>query len=128
MLLDSAEGSFDPAKTSMFGYELNEPLRVRKSWFRALPSSEEYLSIENPNVILLNLKSTKEGIVLRLLNSDSENNETAKIKSKLFTNFNAEAIDLLGNKTQNVEVIENIITLSLKPGEFSDILIKSLNK
>lgn len=124
----SAEGSFDPAKTSMFGYELNEPLLVRKSWFRALPSSEEYLSIENPNVVLLNLKSSEQGIILRLLNTDSEKNQTAKIESKLFTNFNAEGIDLLGNKTQDLEVRENVITLSLKPGEFSDILIKSLNK
>jgi hypothetical protein len=121
----SAEGSFNPAKTSMFGYELNEPLRVRKSWFRALPSSEEYLSIENSNVILLNLKSKEEGIILRVLNSDSQNNQTAKIKSKLFTDFNAEAIDLLGNRIQNLDVMENVITLNLKPGEFLDILIKS---
>lgn len=124
----SAEGSFDPARTSMFGYELNEPLLVRKSWFRASPSSEEYLTIENQNVVLLNLKSTGEGIILRLLNTDSGKNQTARIKSKLFTNFNAERIDLLGNKTQDLEVKDNVITLSLKPGEFSDILIKSLNK
>ena len=124
----SAEGTFDAAKTSMFGYELNEPLLVRKSWYRALPSSEEYLSIENPNVVLHNLKSTKQGIILRLLNSDSQNKQTAKIKSKLFTDFSAEAIDLLGNKIQDLEVIENMIILSLKPGEFSDILIKSLVK
>ena len=124
----SAEGSFDPARTSMFGYELNEPLLVRKSWFRSSPSSEEYLSIENPNVILLNLKSSNQGIILRLLNTDSEKNQTAKIESKLFTDFSAEAIDLLRNKKRDLEVTENVITLSLNPGEFSDILIKSLNK
>ncbi len=50
-------GGFDPAKTSMFGYELNTPLQIRKSWFRAIPTSDEYLTIDNQNIILLNLKS-----------------------------------------------------------------------
>ena len=124
----SAKGSFNPGKTSMFGYELSTPLQVRKSWFRSSPSSDEYLSIENPNVILLNLKSSEQGTIIRLLNSDSENNQTTIIKSKLFVDFSATAIDLLGNKIQDLQVRENEITLNLKPGEFSDILIKSLNK
>lgn len=125
---NSGEGSFDPAKTSMLGYELNTPLQFRKSWFRAVPSSEEYLTIDNQNIILLNLKSTEHGVVIRLLNADSQNNQTAKINSKLFTEFQAESVDLLGNKIQTLEVNDNIINVELKPGEFSDILIKSLIK
>ncbi|MCX6151401.1 MAG: hypothetical protein NTX22_12795 [Ignavibacteriales bacterium] len=124
----SGKGSFDPAKTSMLGYELNTPVQIRKSWFRAVPSSEEYLTIDNKNIVMINLKSVEQGIIIRLLNSDSQNNQTVGIKSKLFVDFQAQTIDLLGNKIQLLDVNDNIIKVELKPGEFSDILIKSIHK
>ena len=120
----SGNGSFDPAKTSMFGYELNTPLQVRKSWYRPTPSSEEYLTIDNPNVILVNLKSVEQGFIIRLLNVDSQHNQAAKIKSKLIANSLAEKIDLLGTPNQSVEIKEGAFDVTLKAGEFSDILIK----
>jgi len=124
----SVNGSFNPAKTSMLGYELNTPLQVRKSWFRPVPASEEYITIDNENIILLNLKSTEQGVVIRLLNADSQNNQTARIKSKLLADYQARTIDLLGNIIQTLEVNDNIIDVTLKSGEFSDILIQSLHK
>lgn len=121
----SRNGSFDPAKTSILGYELNTQLQLRKSWFRALPSSEEYLTIDNQNIILLNLKSVEQGFIMRLLNTDSQNNQSAKINSKLFGHFQAEVVDLLGDKIQTLEVNNNFINVKLKPGEFLDVLIQS---
>ena len=124
----SGSGSFDPAKTSMFGYELNTPLQVRKSWFRAVPSSEEYLTINNQNIVMVNLKSVEQGVIVRLLNVDNQNNQTVRIKSKLFSEYQAQTLDLLGNEIQTLEVSDNILTVTLKAGEFSDILIKSFHK
>ena len=120
----SGNGSFDPAKTSMFGYELNTPLQVRKSWYRPTPASEEYLTIDNQNVILVNLKSVEQGFIIRLLNADSQHNQVTKIKSKLIANSHAEKIDLLGTLNQSVEIKEGAFDVTLKAGEFSDILIK----
>lgn len=120
----SKAGGFDPAKTSIEGYELNTPLVVRKSWYGSSNPSEEYFTIDNPNIILINIKSTDTGFVLRLLNSDSKNNQTAQIQSKFFSNHLAESVDLLGNKIDNIKMSENAITVKLKAGEFLDISIK----
>jgi len=124
----SGNGSFDPAKTSMLGYELNTPLQFRKSWYRSNPATDEYLTIDNKNIIMLNLKEDKQGNVLRIINTDNKNNQSAKIKSKLFTGFKAKTIDLLGNSLQALAVENDVINITLKPGEFSDILIKPSNK
>ncbi len=120
----SDKGTFDPAKTSMLGYELNTPLQFRRSWYRTNPNSEEYLTIDNKNVIMLNLKKTEEGLLLRLINADSKNNQTANVRSKLFKDFSAGTIDLLGNSIQQLKVNNGEIQVMLKPAEFSDILIK----
>ena len=120
----SGNGSFDPAKTSMFGYELNTPLQVRKSWYRPTPASEEYLTIDNQNVILVNLKSVENGFIIRLLNVDSQHNQTAKIKSKLIANRQAQKIDLLGTLHESIEIKAGVLDVTLAAGEFSDILIK----
>ena len=124
----SSSGGFDPAKTSMFGYELNTPLQVRKSWYRAIPASDEYLTIDNQNIILLNLKSVEQGFIIRLLNVDSQNDHTAKIKSKLITGNQAHKINLLGQLNKSIKIDDGVLEVSLKAGEFSDILINSLNK
>lgn len=121
----SSEGTFNPAKTTKFGYELNTPLELRKSWFKPIPSFEEYLTIDNENVILLNLKSSEKGKLIRLINSDTKSNQKAKIKTKLFTNFTADVVDLYLNKIKKLEVSNNIIEAELKPGEFLDILINN---
>jgi len=121
----SGTGGFDPAKSSMLGYELNTPLQFRKSWYRSNPSSEEYLTIDNQNIIMVNLKSVEQGTIIRLINADSKNNQTANIKSKLFSGYQADIIDLLGNSLQTLNEIEDQIKVTLKPGEFSDILIKT---
>ncbi len=123
----SGNGGFNPAKTSMLGYELNTPLHVRKSWFRAVPSSEEYLTIDNQNILLVNLKSVDQGVIIRLLNADSQNNQAANIKSKFLVDSHGETVDLLGNKIQELEIKDDAITVTLKAGEFLDILVKSSN-
>jgi alpha-mannosidase len=123
----SGNGSFDPAKTSMLGYGLNSPLQLRKSWFRPSPSNEEYFAIDNPNVILLNLKSVEHGYIIRLINADSQNSQTAKIKSKLLTNQQAEMVDLLGSSNQTIEINDGSFEVALKAGEFIDILINTFH-
>jgi alpha-mannosidase len=121
-----AKGSFDPAATSKKGYELNTPLQVRKSWFRPSPSHDEFISIDNQNIILLNLKSTENGFVLRLINADSENSQTAKVTSRFLTSFNAEKIDLLGKSKEKIEIDNDSFQVTLKSAEFVDILINTI--
>lgn len=119
----SGKGSFDAATTTMFGYELNTPLLLRKNWFKALPPSEEYIKIDNKNIILLNLKSVEQGKIIRLINADVQANQTARIRSKIFKGFNASTTDLLGNSLKKLPVINDVIEVTLKAGEFVDILI-----
>lgn len=120
------KGSFDPAATSKNGYELNTPLQVRKSWFRPSPSHEEFISIDNQNIILLNLKSTENGYVLRLINADSENGQTAKVASRFLKSFNADKIDLLGKSQEKIEIDNDSFRITLKSAEFVDILINPI--
>lgn len=118
-------GSFNPGHTSRFGYELNTPFQVRKSWYKPEPSHNEYLETDNDNIILINLKSVNDGIVLRLLNSDSQKEQNFNLKSKLFLNCTAEIIGLLGNKIRDLKVNGLNIHVEIKAGEFLDILIKT---
>ena len=120
----SSTGGFDPAKTTMQGYELNTPLQLRKSWYSPAPASEEYINIDNKNIILVNLKAVGEGTAMRLINADADNVQAAKISSKLFRGFKAGTIDVFGNKTGSLNTTEDMIKVTLKPGEFTDILIK----
>jgi hypothetical protein len=124
----SAGGGFDPAKTSMFGDELSTPLQVRKSWFRANPTSDEYLTIDNENIILINLKSVENGFIIRLLNLDSEKPQKTIIQSKLIKNGRVQSINLLGESIHWFESKDEKIEISLNAGEFIDILINTLNK
>jgi len=118
----SSSGGFNPAETAMLGYELNTPLLSRKSWFRTVPASEGYLTIDNSNILLINLKFTSQGIIVRLLNADNKNSQTAQIKSIFFYN-NAEIVDLYGNRMHKLNIKDNVINVTLKQGELTDILI-----
>ena len=118
-----AKGSFDPAATSKYGYELNTPLQVRKSWFRPSPSHEEFISIDNQNIILLNLKSAEAGFILRLINSDSQNSQTAIIKSRFLSHHGAEKIDLLGLSKEKIEINNESFQCTLRASEIADFLI-----
>jgi hypothetical protein len=118
-----AKGSFDPAATSRNGYELNTPLQVRKSWFRPSPSHEEFISIDNQNIILLNLKSTEAGFILRLINSDSQNSQRAIIKSRFLPHHVAEKIDLLGLSKEKIEINNESFQFTLRASEIADFLI-----
>lgn len=123
----SSTGAFNPAATSKLGYELNTPVQIRKSWFRAAPPSEEFLTIDNPNISLLNLKSSDEKTILRLINHDSQNNQSAVINSRMFAGYEANVIDLIGNNIQSLEIKDQRVSVTLKPGEYMDILLSGEN-
>jgi hypothetical protein len=126
--ISAGEGSFSPHRSAMQGYELNTPLHVRKSWFRSVPASEEYFTTDNSSVILLNMKSSDEGFILRLLNTDSRNDQKAKITSRFFRNASAEKIDIMEKTILPMQIDEDYLFVNLKPGEVSDFLIKPKNK
>lgn len=120
----SHAGTFNPAITSAAGYELNTPLVLRKSWFDSVPASEEYLTIDNQNIMLLNLKDADQSYIIRLINNDSQNTQTAKVISRLFSGYQAQIINLSGQILQTLNVNDNSFSITLKPGEYTDVLMK----
>ncbi|NWF89283.1 MAG: hypothetical protein HXY50_07435 [Ignavibacteriaceae bacterium] len=118
---------FEAGAVAREGYELNTPLQLRKSWYRALPVQEEFITIENPNIILLNIKATDKGFILRFINSDNDNNQTAIINSKFLTSDYAQKINLLGMPTEKNKITDKTFQFTLKASEVADFLI-NINK
>ncbi len=123
------KGSFDPAFTSKFGWEVNTPLIVRRSWYRSKPSSGSFLSIDNNNVQLLNMISLpgSNAVLLRLKNVNNSKSETAEIKSSLFKNENFYYCDYFGDKLQPAKNKLNNFKIKFNPNQIITVRIDLQN-
>jgi hypothetical protein len=111
----------DYGKANRFGWEVNAEPVIRNSWFRSKPSSDSYLSIDNPNIMLLTVRSKDDDYEMRLLNVNPENEESGIITSDLFIkNMYTVSPDM----TEKIET-DNEIKVSLKPNELRMILIRN---
>jgi alpha-mannosidase len=117
-------GSFNPAFTSGFGWELNTPAIVSKSWYRSEPASKSYLEIDNENIILLSLFwNDEESFMLRLMNSNPFETSEAKISSEFFNNLKAVHTNYLGNEVEPLTIEENSFSVTIGPNEIRTIKI-----
>ena len=116
--------SFNAADAAQFGCELCTPAQPRRSYYRSQPSTDEYLTIDNKNILLLNLKKTADGFIARLVNVDNYSGQDAVVKSKLFNTNKAEIIDLGGAVQSAVNINDNSAVLKFKPAEIIDLLVR----
>ena len=108
------------SKASRFGWEVNTDPVIRNSWFRSKPASGSYLNIDNPNIMLLTVRSEDGDYQLQLVNVNPETEESCRIKSDfLIKNMYTVSSDMINN-----EEYDNEIFVSLKPNELKTILIR----
>lgn len=107
-------------KASRFGWEINTDPVIRNSWFRSSPAHGSYLSIDNPNIMLLTIKSGNGDYQMQLTNVNPENEESCIIKSDFFLkNVYTNTTDMANKKESS-----NSILVNLKPNELRTILIR----
>jgi hypothetical protein len=108
------------SKATRFGWEVNTDPVIRNSWFRSMPATESYLNIDNPNIILLTIKSKNDDYQLQLANVSPKIEESCNIKSDFFIkNVYTVTTDMVNKKETN-----NTIFLSFKPNELKTIIVK----
>jgi alpha-mannosidase len=92
--------TFSAPVSARFGWELNTPPVVRKSWYKSEPSNLSYFKIDNENIFLQTIIPSAEdkSISLRLSNLNPEKKETGIISSKIFKNGEAFFTSYLGEK------------------------------
>ena len=123
-------GNFNPAFTSKFGWELNTPPVNRRSWYRTDPVSQNFLNIDNQNLILLTMiPSVKENsFMLRIANVNPYKEEEGIISSEFFKNGNASFITYLGDELKKADVKNDSIKIQLKPNEIATLKISIREK
>jgi len=121
----SQPGKFSAPAVSRFGWELNTPSVVRKSWYRSEPSSESYLNIDNENIILNTILPSPgdNSFCLRLMNLNPDKKEAGVITSILFKNMEAFYATYLGESIKPAEVENDSLKVELNPNEIATIQI-----
>jgi Glycosyl hydrolases family 38 N-terminal domain len=115
------DNTIDYSLANRFGWEVNTEPVIRNSWFKSEPTSESYLSIDNPNIMLLTVKNTHDSYQLQLLNVNPVYEESCTIKSDLFIkNMYTVSSDIVNKKQYNNEIF-----VSLKPNELRSIIFKN---
>ena len=78
------KGKFDPIFTSQFGWEINTPPIIRKSWYRTEPTHQSYFNIDNPCLNLLTIIPSEKNnyFLLRVENMNPYKNAAGNIKSE----------------------------------------------
>ncbi|MGB5895280.1 MAG: hypothetical protein WBG58_13975, partial [Ignavibacteriaceae bacterium] len=108
------------SKANRFGWEVNTDPVIRNSWFRSKPASGSYLNIDNPNIMLLTVRSKNGDYQLQLANVNPETEESCTIKSDFFI----KNVYTVTEETANKKESSNSMAVSLKPNELRTILIR----
>ncbi|RPI68987.1 MAG: hypothetical protein EHM47_13875, partial [Ignavibacteriales bacterium] len=120
------DGRFNSSFTSRFGWEVNTPAIVNKSWYRTEPTSKSFFQVDNENVIMLSLIPSVEenSFSIRLMNSNPSESIKAKISSEFLEGSDAFYTTYLGNKERPLMIDNNSTVVELNPNEISTIKIK----
>ena len=115
------DNTIDYSQANRFGWEVNTETVLRNSWFKSEPTSASYLSIDNPNIMLLTLRNTDDSYLLELLNVNPVHEESCTIKSDLFIKnmYNVSSDMVIKNK------FDNEITVSVRPNELKSLIFRN---
>ena len=119
------KGKFDPIFTSQFGWEINTPPIIRKSWYRTEPKHQSYFNIDNPCLNLLTIIPSEKNnyFLLRVENMNPYKNAAGNISSEFLRNTTASLITYLGEEKKKLNVVEGAIKIDLRPNEIATIKI-----
>jgi alpha-mannosidase len=119
------KGSSFPVKPGRFGWEINTPPAVRRSWYMSNHPTEEYIAVSGNNVILLSTGMTTEGdILLRLINTHPAEKETVTVTSDLFPSGRVSQISLLGDVEKTLDVQSRRFSITVNPNEIQTYRIQ----
>lgn len=115
----SAEGAFDPAATSRFGWEINTPPVVRYTWLRSEPASDSFVTVEGENVVALSFRPSRDlnGVVLRLMNMHPKAPAEARINSSLFDVRSGRRVTMFEDGGLSSSFDGGAALVALAPGE-----------
>ena len=116
---------FNPTFTSRFGWEINTPLIVRKSWYRTEPIEQSYFKIDNPDLNLLTVIPSEKNdfFLLRVQNMNPYNDASGNISSEFIKNNTAMSVTYLGEETKKLKVNGDSVKVDLRPNEIATIKI-----
>ena len=109
---------FNYAEASRFGWSFNTDPVIRNTWLKSQPSNNSFLSIDNPNIILLTIRNRDDKYELHLLNVNRDKPESCTIESSLFENFNNP-----NSKEENQKKID----VTLKPNEVKTVFVQTIH-
>ncbi|MFA4838802.1 MAG: hypothetical protein WC703_04930 [Candidatus Neomarinimicrobiota bacterium] len=120
-------GKFDPAITSRFGWEaVTKPSVFRCAFNRDHPEGS-YLTIDNPNIILLSMRTNvkNEEVVLDFLNIHPEKSQEAQVSSVIFDNSDMFSADLFQKSVRPLVIKDKTITIRLSANGMLPVVIKN---
>jgi hypothetical protein len=124
----SQEGKFNSSYTARFGWELNTPPVLRRSWYSAKPVSGSYFTIDNEFITILSISSATSDEYQINFTSMSDREEEGFITSEFFEDCSAVSVNYLGEAKEKVEVNENSIKIKFKPNEIKTIKFSKFKK
>ncbi len=116
---------FNPTFTSQFGWDINTPPIIRRSWYRTEPTSQSYFNIDNPNLNLLTIipSEKKDFFLLRIQNMNPYDNDSGNISSEFIKNSSASSVTYLGDEEKELKVSGDSVKVDLRPNEIATIKI-----
>lgn len=120
-------GSFTQAGTVQLAYDLNNPMSAVKIGAQqgALPESYSFVSVSHENVVIDTVKKAEDSdeTVVRMYESWNKRVNGAKLTFG-FDISRAVICDLMENEIEEIAVVDNSITLPVKPFEIITVKVK----
>ena len=112
------DSKFNYAEASRFGWAFNTEPVIRNTWLKSQPSNNTFLSIDNPNIILLTIRNKHNRYELHLLNVNRDKSESCIVESSLFKKYKSSDV-----KEKNPKKM----SITLKPNEVKTVFVETIH-